>query len=54
MVSEDSQSLGWFSEVHRLLDLRNLDDPVCRQVSTELHQSDDPYELLEIVSLRSS
>ena len=54
MVSEDSQRLGWFPEVHRLLDLRNFDDPVDRQVSAAFHQSDDSYELLKVVSLRSS
>jgi hypothetical protein len=27
MASEDSQDLGWLAMVHRLCDLRNLDDP---------------------------
>lgn len=54
MVSEDSQNLRWFPVVHRLLDFRDLDDPIDRQVSACVHEFDDPYELLEVLSLRSS
>jgi hypothetical protein len=54
MVSEDSQGLGWFPMIHRLRDLRNLDNAFHREVSTETHQLDDPYELLEVSPLRSS
>src|SRR5438876_1254688 len=54
MVSEDSQDLGWFAVVHRLRDLRDLDDPRDRQVPTEFHQLDDRCELLEVLPLRSS
>lgn len=54
MVSEDSQSLGWFAVIHRLLDFRDLDDSIDRHMSAELHQLGDPYELLEVSSLRSS
>ena len=54
MVSEDSQGLGWFPVIHRLGDLRDLDDSIHREVTTEFHQLDDPYELLEVQPLRSS
>ena len=54
MASEDSQHLGWFSVVHRLLDLRYLGNATKCHMPTELHQLDDPYELLEVLSLRSS
>ncbi len=54
MVSEDSQDPGWLPVIHRLRDLRDLDDPRHRQVPTEIHQSDDPGELLEVVSFGSS
>ena len=52
MVSEDSQDLGWLAMVHRLRDLRDLSDPRQRQMPAETNQLDDPYELLEVVSLR--
>lgn len=51
MVSEDSQNFGWFSVIHRLSDLRDLFDPGDRQMLSHLHEFDDPYELLEIISL---
>ena len=54
MVSEDSQDLGWLSVIHRLGDLRDLDDSWHREVPTELHQFDDSSELLEVISLRRS
>ena len=54
MVSEDSQHLGWFSVIHRLLDLRDLNDSIETHVSSKFHELDDLYELLEILSLRSS
>ncbi len=54
MVSEDSQQFRGFAEVHRLCDLRDFDDPLEREVSAELHQSDDPSEPGEVVSLRGS
>ena len=54
MVSEDSQYLGWFAVIHRLSDLRDLHDSRNREMSAALHQLDDPYELLEVVPLRSS
>jgi hypothetical protein len=54
MVSEDSQSLGWLAVIHRLRDLRDLDDAVHREVPAESHQIDDPSELFEVVSLRGS
>jgi hypothetical protein len=54
MVSEDSQDLGWLSMVHRLCDLRDLDDPRHREMPSEFHQLDDLSELLEVVSLRRS
>lgn len=54
MVSEDSQDFGWFSVVHRFLDLCYLDDSIERHVSAKLHEFDDPCELLEVLSLRSS
>ena len=54
MVSEDSQCLGRFPVIHRLSDLRDLDDPRHRKVPTEFHQFNDSYELLEVLSLRSS
>ena len=54
MVSEDSQHLGRLPEVHRLGDLRDLDETGHRQVPAEIHQLDDPSELDEVVSLRGS
>ena len=54
MVSEDSQDLRWFSMIHRLRDLRNLNDARHRKVPTEFHQLNDLYELLEVLLLRSS
>ena len=51
MASEDSQDLGGFPVVHRLSDLCDLDDSFHREVPTELHQFDDPYELLEVSHL---
>ena len=53
MVSEDSQDLRWFSMIHRLCDLRNLNDARHRKVPTEFHQLDDLCELLKILLLRS-
>jgi hypothetical protein len=54
MASEDSQCLGWLSEVHRLRDLCNLDETWHREVPTLIHELDDPSELGEVVSLRGS
>ena len=54
MASEDSQDLGWLPVIHRLRNLRDLDDAFHREVSTELHQLDDPSELLVVLPLRSS
>jgi hypothetical protein len=54
MVSEDSQYLGWFAVIHRLSDLRDLDDPRHREMPTEIHELDDSCELLEVLSLRRS
>jgi hypothetical protein len=54
MVSEDSQQFRGFAEVHRLGDLRDFDNPLKREVSAEPHQSNDPSELHEVVSLRCS
>jgi hypothetical protein len=53
MVSEDSQGLRRFPVVHRLSDLRNLDDARHRQVPMQFHQGDDPDELVEVLPLRS-
>ena len=49
MASEDSQDLGWLPVIHRLRNLRDLDDAFHREVSTELHQLDDPSELLVVL-----
>ena len=54
MASEDSQDLGWFPMIHRLNDLRNLNDAWHRKVPTELHQLDNSAELLEVIPFRSS
>ena len=54
MVSEDSQGLGWLSMVHRLSDLRYLDEPGDGEMPSEGHQGDDQCELLEVLSLRRS
>ena len=54
MASEDSQNRGWLPVVHRLSDLRDLDDAFHREMLPEIHQPDDPYELLEVFPLRSS
>ena len=53
MVSEDSQEFGWLSVVHRLRDLRDLDDAVGGEVPPMAHQVEDPCELLEVASFRS-
>jgi hypothetical protein len=53
MVSEDSQRLGGFPMIHRLSDLRDLDDSFHREMPTEFHQVDNAYELLEVPPLRS-
>ena len=52
MASEDSQDLGWLAMVHRLDDLRDLDDSFHREMMAESHQFDDPSELLEVLLLR--
>lgn len=54
MVSEDSQSLGGLPKVHRLSDLRDLDDPGYRQVSLIAHETDYLSELVEVVTFRRS
>src|SRR5262245_33709968 len=54
MASEDSQGLGWLAVIHGLSDLRDLDDSLHREMSLEIHQFDDPLELHEVLSLRSS
>ena len=54
MVSEDSQNLGWFAVIHRLSDLRDLDDSRHCEMPTEMHELDDSCELLEVLSLRRS
>ena len=54
MVSEDSQHFRRLPEVHRLCDLRDLDETGHRQVPTKIHQRDDFGELGEVVSLRGS
>ena len=54
MVSEDSQHVGWLPKIHRLSDLRDLDETGHGEVPTELDQLDDPSELREVVSLRGS
>lgn len=51
MVSEDSQEFRWFPMVHRLNDLRNLDQSFKGQVFALLHHLDDRRKLLEIVFL---
>ena len=52
MVSEDSQHLGGLPMVHRLDDLRDLDETWHREVPALIHELDDPSELGEVVSLR--
>ena len=54
MVSEDSQHLGLLSKVHRLDDLRDLDETRHREMPSELDQLDDFDELSEVLSLRRS
>ena len=54
MVSEDPQDLGRFPVIHRLRDLRDLNDPWHREVPAETHQLDDLCELVEVVALRGS
>src|SRR5688572_14852684 len=54
MASEDSQHLGRLPKVHRLADLRDLDEPRGAQVFATIHTSDDVGELVEVVSLRRS
>jgi hypothetical protein len=54
MVSEDPQDLGGFPVIHRLGDLGDVHDPRHTQVPADLHELDDPGELLEVVSLRRS
>lgn len=52
MASEDSQCFGWLSEVHRLCDLRDLDETWHREMPALIHKLDDPSELGEVFSLR--
>ena len=54
MVSEDSQDLRRLPMIHRLGDLRDLDDPGDRQMAPKRHQIDDLREPLEVVPLRGS
>ena len=54
MVSEDSQNLGRLPMVHRLSDLRDLDETWHREVPAASDQVDDLRELGEVVSLRRS
>ncbi len=54
MASEDSQHLRLLSMVHRLDDLRDLDETVHREVRSELDELNDLDELGEVVSLRGS
>ena len=54
MASEDFQRFRWLSEVHRLGDLRDLDETWHREVPAVIHELDDPSELGEVVSLRGS
>src|SRR5258708_38742625 len=54
MVSEDSQGLGRLPKVHRLRDLRDLDDPGYRQVSLTVHETDYLSELVEVATFRRS
>jgi hypothetical protein len=54
MASEDSQHLGLLPKVHRLDELRALDETRHREVPSELHQLDDLDELGEVFSLRRS
>ena len=54
MVSEDSQHLRWLPMVHRLNDLRDLNETWHRKVRSELDQPTNLDELCEVLSLRSS
>ena len=53
MVSEDSDQLGpWFSPVHRLSELSDLDEAGRRRMSTSVDQLHTPCERLEVEPLR--
>src|ERR1700742_629992 len=54
MVSEDSQHLRWLPMIHRLRDLRDLDETRHLEVPSEIHQLDDLGELGEVLSFRRS
>ena len=55
MVSEDSDQLvSGFLAVHRLSDLRDLDQPHRGQVMTAVDQLNTPCELLEVLLLRGT
>jgi len=54
MASEDFQRFGWLSKVHRLGDLRDLDETWHREVPALIHELDDSSELGEVVPLRGS
>ena len=54
MASEDSQRFGGLPKVHRLHDLRDLDETWHREVPAVIHELDDFGELGEVVSLRRS
>ena len=54
MASEDFQRFGWLSKVHRLGDLRDLDETWHGEVPAVTDQVDDIRELGEVVSLRGS
>ena len=54
MVSEDSQHLGSLPTVHRLDDLRDLDETGHRQVRSEFDESNHLDDLGEVLTLRRS
>ena len=54
MVSEDSESSGWLSMVHRLDDLRYFNQPATGQVMPAVHQMHDVRKLVEVGALRGT
>ena len=54
MVSEDSQDIGWLTTVHCLNDLGDLYQSRNREVLSLLHETQNPHELLEALTLRGS
>jgi hypothetical protein len=52
MVSEDSQDFGWLAVIHRLSNLRDLNDARHSEMNATIHEFNNPCKLLEVLPLR--